>query len=167
MAKRKSAPAKKPAQADEPEVIPEARVRARVRDPRRWIYGGLDLAFAIIYGYVVARVIPNRLPLASFHMWTIPILIGAAGVGMFLGDRHGWWVAVIAASGVLLSTFLLIVRIVISAAFLAGVYGAFGQGAVVFAIVLVALVIELVALLPLVQVKYMMSRAGKRAYGMS
>jgi hypothetical protein len=60
---------------------------------------------------------------------------------------------------------VLLVRIAISAAFLAGVYGAFGQAAATFALVMVALVIELVALLPIVQVKYLMTRAGRRAFG--
>ena len=64
----------------------------------------------------------------------------------------------------LLTTIILIVRVLVSAAFLAGVYGAFGKAAATFALVAVALVIELVALLPIVQIKYLMSRAGRRAY---
>jgi hypothetical protein len=51
-----------------------------------------------------------------------------------------------------------------SAAFLAGVYGAFGKAAASGALIAVALVIEVVALLPIVQVKYLMSRAGRRVY---
>src|SRR5215468_5405016 len=137
------------------------------RDPRRWIYGGLDLAFAITYGVLLVFVMPNRLPLASLHLWTLPIFTAAAGVGMLVGGRIGWWIAVAGGSAVLLSIFGLILRILISAAFLSGVYGAFGKGAVVFAIVLVALVVELVGLLPIIQVKYLMSRAGRRTYGMS
>jgi hypothetical protein len=58
------------------------------------------------------------------------------------------------------------VRILISAAFLAGVYGAFGKAASTFAVVSVALIVEVVALLPIVQIKFLMTRAGRRAYGM-
>ena len=75
-------------------------------------------------------------------------------------------IALIGGSAVLLSTIILILRLLVSAAFLAGVYGAFGKAAASFALVMVALVIELVALLPIVQVKYLMTRAGRRAYGM-
>ena len=45
---------------------------------------------------------------------------------------------------------VLIVRVLVSAAFLAGVYGAFGKAAASFALIAVALVIEVVGLLPIV-----------------
>jgi hypothetical protein len=163
MAKRKKAKLE-PAKVE----VPEARaleVPGVRRDLRRWIYGGLDVAFAVTYAVMLLYVIPNRLPLATLHLWTLPVFTLAMGVGMLIGGRIGWWIAIVGGSAVLLSTFGLILRILISAAFLAGVYGAFGKGAVVFAIVLVALVIELVGLLPIIQVKYLMTRAGRRAYG--
>jgi hypothetical protein len=135
------------------------------RDPRRWIYGGLDLLFAAIYAVAIWKVVPNRLPSAAAHLWTFPIGALVLAAGTLLGGRRGWWIAVIGGSAILLSLILLIVRIVISAAFLAGVYGSFGKAASTFALVMIALVVELVALLPLVQVKYLMSRAGRRAMG--
>ena len=134
-------------------------------DARRWIYGGLDLAFAILQAILIWKVVPNRLPSASFHLWTLPILTFVMGVGTLVGGPRGWWTAVVAGSAALLSTILLIVRIVISAAFLSGVYGAFGKAAAMTALMSVALIVELVALLPIVQVKYLMTRAGRRNYG--
>jgi hypothetical protein len=139
---------------------------ATERDPRRWIYAGLDVVFAAIYAIAIAKVIPNRLPSATIHLWTFPVASGAMAVGMLTGQRTGWWIAVIGGTLSLGSMVLLIVRIAISAAFLAGVYGAFGKAAATFALVMVALVIELVALLPIVQVKYLMTRAGRRAFEM-
>jgi hypothetical protein len=135
------------------------------RDPRRWIYGGLDLLFAVMQALLVWSVIPNRLPSAAVHLWTLPILMMVLGVGTLVGGKRGWWIAILAGSAVLLSTFLVIVRIVASAAFLSGVYGAFGKGAAMLSLVAIALVIELVALLPIVQIKFLMSRAGRRALG--
>lgn len=135
------------------------------RDPRRWIYGGLDIVFAIAYAFAIWKVIPNRLPSAAFHLWTFPITAVVLAAGTLLGGARGWWIAMIGGSAMLLSLFLLIVRIVISAAFLAGVYGAFGKAASTFALVMIALVIELVAILPLVQIKYLNSRMGRRAMG--
>jgi len=172
MAKRKPA-AKSAATKPEPlkAELPEATIASSSMKPRRdlrpRIYMSLDVVFAVVYGYVLSTVIPNRLPLASFHMWTIPFLTGGMAVGMLLGHRRGWWIALVSGSLMLLSVFVLIVRIVISAAFLAGVYGAFGKGAVVFAFVLVALVVEVVGLLPIIQVKYLMSRAGRRTFGVA
>ncbi len=135
-------------------------------DIRRWIYGGLDLVFAAVYAVAIAWVIPNRLPSASIHLWTFPIAMAVTGVGTLAGGRRGWWVAVVGGSAILLSTVILILRLLVSAAFLAGVYGAFGKAAASFALVMVAIVIEIVALLPIVQVKYLMTRAGRRAYGL-
>ena len=146
---------------------PSPPVHRDTRDLRRWIYGGLDAVFAAVYAIAIWKVIPNRLPSAAFHLWTFPVATLAMAAGTLAGRPRGWWLAVIGGSVVLLSMFLLIVRILISAAFLAGVYGAFGKAAATFALVMIALVIELVALLPIVQVKYLMTRAGRRAYGMS
>lgn len=145
-------------------AVPPARVVERIPDRRRWIYGGLDLAFATMQAILIWKVIPNRLPSASFHLWTLPVTTAAMGVGTLLGGPRGWRVAVYAGSAALLSTILLIARIIVSAAFLSGVYGAFGKAAAVTALTSVALLVELVALLPIVQVKYLMTRAGRRAF---
>ncbi|MEO7730041.1 MAG: hypothetical protein ABIY55_03645 [Kofleriaceae bacterium] len=148
-----------------PASPPASPTAAPIRDLRPRIYGVLDLVFAVAYAFAIWKVIPNRLPSAALHLWTFPIATLAIAAGMLLGGPRGWRIAVVGGSLVLLSVFLLIVRIVISAAFLAGVYGGFGKAASTFALVMIALVIELVALLPLVQVKYLMSRAGRRAMG--
>ena len=140
---------------------------APTRDLRPRIYGALDVVFAVAYAFAIWKVIPNRLPSAALHLWTFPIATLVVAGGMLSGGPRGWRIAVVGGSLVLLSVFLLIVRIVISAAFLAGVYGGFGKAASTFALVMIALVIELVALLPIVQVKYLMSRAGRRAMGVA
>ena len=161
MARRKGA--NKP-QAQAAKATPTARVVERIPDRRRWIYGGLDLAFAAMQAILIWKVVPNRLPSASFHLWTLPVMTLAMGVGTLLGGPRGWRIAVYAGSAPLLSTILLIARIIVSAAFLSGVYGAFGKAAAMTALISVALLVELVALLPIVQVKYLMTRAGRRAF---
>ena len=139
---------------------------ARFRDVRRWIYLGLDVVFAAIYAVAIWKVIPNRLPSATVHLWTFPVAAVVMAIGMALGGRRGWWIAVVGGTLALASLVLLIVRIAVSAAFLAGVYGAFGKAAATFALVMVALVIELVALLPIVQVKWLMTPSGRRAHAL-
>jgi hypothetical protein len=139
------------------------------RDLRPTIYGALDQFFAIIYAYAVWKVIPNRLPSASLHLWALPVLAQLMALGTLAAwipavRRHGWWVAVISGSLMLALTVLLIIRVVVSAAFLAGTYGAFGKAAASTALIGVAIVVEVVALLPVFQVKYLMTRAGRRAY---
>lgn len=151
-------------------VQPAVAVR---RDLRPAIYLVLDLLFAVIYFYVLVAVIPNRLMSALIHLYALPVCMLGMGVGMaiklVLGQkaaRLGWWLAVVSGSLMILSTILLIIRVLVSAAFLAGVYGAFGKAAATSALIGVALVIEVVALVPLFQVKYLMTRAGRRAFAM-
>src|SRR5258706_1553054 len=140
------------------------------RDPRPIIYLALDQICVIVYIYVLRSVIPNRLPTAMLHLWTIPICmeIMAIGCGAIFCEaswkRTGRWIAIAGGSLLLLSTIVLIIRVLVSAAFLAGVYGAFGKAAATFALIAIAIVIEAVVLLPIVQIKYLMSRAGQRAF---
>lgn len=149
-----------------PAAVPTSSpVPARQRDRRRWIYGGLDAAFAVLYAVAIWQVMPNRLPSAAIHLWAFPVATLVMAVATLRGGPRGWWVAVVAGSVVIVATVALILRILVSAAFLAGVYGAFGKAAATFALVMVALVVELVGLLPVVQVKYLMTRAGRRAFG--
>ncbi|MGE0871759.1 MAG: hypothetical protein AB7P03_24595 [Kofleriaceae bacterium] len=134
------------------------------RDPRRWIYGGLDLVFAGAAAFVLLAVMPNRMLSAQLHVWSFPVLALVMAAGTLAGNRAGRQVALIAGSAMLASTILVILRLLTSAAFLTGVYGAFGTTAATSSLLAIALIIELVALLPIVQVKYLMSRAGRRAY---
>lgn len=162
MGRRK--PAGKPAARSTAPAV-DATPKVVIPDRRRWIYGGLDLAFAAMQAILIWKVVPqNRLPSASFHLWTLPLATLVMGIGTMMGGRRGWKVAVVAGSAALLSTILLIARIIVSAAFLSGVYGAFGKAAAMTALISVALLVELVALLPVVQVKYLMTRAGRRAF---
>jgi hypothetical protein len=167
--KKKPAPRTAPARApaDEAPVAP-------ARDLRPYIYLGLNELFVVIYFYVLTYVIPNRLMSATVHLWALPVLMQLIGLGMATvfarGSqlrRTGWWVAVVSASLLIAITILLIVRVLVSAAFLSGVYGAFGKAAAMSALIGVALVVELVALLPLFQIKYLRTRAGRRAFAMT
>jgi hypothetical protein len=134
-------------------------------DKRRWIYGILAVVFGLIYAVCMWKVIPNRMPSAMLHLSTVPAFTLVMAIGTLVGRRFGWWLAVVGGSLVLLSTIVMIARILASAAFLAGVYGAFGKAAATFALVAVALIVELVAILPICQVKFLMSRVGQRTYG--
>lgn len=148
-------------------MAPSPRGAAAVPRPdsRRWIYAALALVLALVQVLCLLFVIPNRLPSAAVHLWSFPVFTAAMGAGALLGRRAGWWVGVLAGSAVFASVILVIVRILISAAFLAGVYGAFGKAAATFSFVAIALIVEAVLLLPILHVKFLMSRAGRRAYG--
>ncbi|MBA3499494.1 MAG: hypothetical protein M4D80_09445 [Myxococcota bacterium] len=137
----------------------------RKPDPRRWIYGGIALLFAVVQMYCAIAVIPNRLPSAAVHLWSFPVLTLAMAVGTLSGMRYGWWVTVLGGGALLLSVMLVIVRILVSAAFLAGVYGAFGKAAATFSFVSIALIAQVAGLVPIFHIRWAMSRRGKRAFG--
>ncbi len=134
-------------------------------DVRRWIYGGLDVFAALIYVLCIVFLIPNRLPSGAIHLWALPVAMLVLGAGTLLGGPRGWKIAIAGGSVMLFVVALLLVRLIVSAAFLAGVYGSFGKAASMFTLVGAALIIEVCGLLPLVQVKFLMSRAGRRAFG--
>jgi hypothetical protein len=136
-----------------------------VRDRRPIIYGVLDLCFAAVYALTFALVVPNRFASYSLVLWGLVATIAAAGAGTLSRNPRGWLIACVGCGVQLGLTVILLALLVISAAFLAGVYGALGQGAAVLALVFAALVIQLTGLLPAFQLKYLMTRAGRRAYG--
>ena len=144
------------------------RAMAR-RDVRPLIYFALDELCVAGYAYVLAAMIPNRLPSAAIHLWALPVAMqvmaaGTLAVAWPRARRAGRRVALVAGTVVLALVIGVIVRVLVSAAFLAGVYGAFGRAAATAALIAIALIVELCALLPVVQVKYLMSRAGRAAY---
>ncbi len=138
-------------------------------DPRPYIYLAIDQVAVVVYAIVIAKLVPTWLTSAKVNLWSIPVAlelmaIGMASVWVPSYRAVGRKLAIVGGSLLLLTTVIIIVRLLASAAFLAGVYGAFGKAAASGALIAVALVIEAVALLPIIQVKYLMSRAGRRVY---
>jgi hypothetical protein len=60
-----------------------------------------------------------------------------------------------------------VILLLTTAAYLSGVYGAFGKAAASGATLAVFLVIEAVAFLPALQLKWALTRAGRRAFGLA
>lgn len=137
------------------------------RDPRRWIYGGLNLAFAIGYVIAVATIVASRHATDRALLWSLPVWSALAGAGALLGGRWGWRLACGGCAGLLAIATWLLVAIVVDAAFLAGVYGALGAQAAGFALIAGLLVIELVALVPALELAWLRGRAGRRAFGVT
>ncbi|MCE9572067.1 MAG: hypothetical protein K8W52_02810 [Deltaproteobacteria bacterium] len=137
------------------------------RDPRRWIYGGLNLGFAVLYAVAVASIVASRHATDRALLWTLPLWSGVAGAGVLLGGRWGWRLACGGCLGLLAIATWLLLAIAVDAAFLAGVYGALGASAVGFALIAGLLVIELVALVPALELAWLRGRAGRRAFGVA
>jgi hypothetical protein len=89
-----------------------------------------------------------------------------AGVATAVGRTIGWRVAAAALLLLLVLEVLLLIGLVTSAAFLAGVFGSFGQAAATVSLMAAALSIQTIALVPALQLKYLRTRAGRRAFGL-
>jgi len=141
-----------------------AIARAR-RDPRPVIYAGFDLIMAVIYAAVFFALAPNRhgwVQALSAVLVLAPLVMAAA---MFVRRPWSWWAGAISCGVLLLLALVYLILALTSAAFLAGVYGSFGRAGAVLMLVAAALVIELIALLPAFQLKFLMTRAGRRCFG--
>jgi hypothetical protein len=134
---------------------------------RRWIYAGFDALFAMLYLVVTLVVVPSRTLSGTLMATALIAGASAACAGMLWGRRRGYWFAVVGCVFLLLAECLLLVLILWSAAFLSGVYGAFGQGAAALALVVALLSIQLVALLPAFQLKFLMTRRGRAVFGVA
>src|SRR5690606_11782446 len=142
-----------------------SRTPARRRDARASIYAGFDFLFAAIYAGLLLQV-PTRHAVHGALLWGTVGAVPLAGAGMLWPHRWGWRVAAAGCGAVLLVGAALLGLLLLSASFLSGVYGGMGKGAALIALLVGALVIELVGFLPALQLKFLMTRAGRRAFGL-
>jgi hypothetical protein len=146
--------------------MPAARAHRSNRDIRRWIYGGLDLGFAVLYVIAMAFAARSRFAEGRVIVGCLPAFAIMAAVGTLVGGKRGWRIACSGCVALCVMAAYLLLALCVDAAYLAGVYGSFGKAAASFAIVTGLLVIELVGLVPALQLKWLRSRAGRRAFGM-
>lgn len=138
-------------------------MRPMPADRRPFVYAGFDLAFAAIYVCIpltFARTADLSFEIASGIVAGVAVL---AAVGTFARREWGWWMALASCGALLVCATVLLVLLAMSAAYLHGVYGAFGKGAATMALIAMSLVVELYVLLPAFQLRYLLSAAGRAA----
>lgn len=156
-------PRKKKQTAPEP---PAAAPEPPGREVRPYIYGGLDILFAAVYAYLITNAMPSAHGWVNGLAWGLIALMAISGGAMIARWRPGWWLSATVCVLFLLTTVAVFFVLLHTAGFLNGVYGAFGEGAAMGSLLGAALVIELLAILPALQLKYLMTRAGRRSFGM-
>lgn len=134
------------------------------RDIRPYAYAGFDAAIAAIYAVVLVIVLPAGHLGPSALLWTMVACAVAMAGGMLVRHRWGWRIAAAACAALLAIEVVLLVLLVASAAFLAGVYGAFGRGAAMLTLLAAAISLQLIGLLPALQLKFLLTRAGRAHY---
>jgi hypothetical protein len=143
----------------------DQEARPRRREIRPYIYAAFNFFFLIVYFVLFTKVAPSRHASASAIGYLMMLSVVVMGAGVLVRNRWGWRASVAGCAALLILALVLFVLILMSAGFLAGVYGAFGKAASMFALVAAALVIELVALLPAFQLKFLLTRSGRRWFG--
>jgi hypothetical protein len=121
----------------------------------RIAYGIADLALAALYLLLFLKLVPARSTAITLIATTLALVTAAGGVGMFLFTVWGRRIAAICASVMLLACAVLILLLVASAAYLHGIYDGIGEAGVAFALLAAALSIELVGLVPALQLAYL------------
>jgi hypothetical protein len=147
-----------PPAAAEPIEPPPSR-----REVRPYIYAGLDFAMAVVYALLLLQL-PTENAVHATLLWSMVGAVALAGAGMLVRSKLGWWASAAGCAILIGIAILLLVLIVLSASFLAGVYGSMGRGAAMMSLAAGALIIELVGLLPAFQLKFLRTRAGRRHF---
>src|SRR5262245_56543573 len=130
---------------------------------RRW-YGLANLAFAALYAWIAYVLAPSRRPAFPIGVGAVCLLLAGSGVGLLAGARWGVRLALVACWTLVVGCALVVAALVLSSAYLRGVYGGFGRGAAVVSLLVAALVIELGGLLPLFEIRFL-RRLGERERG--
>lgn len=131
--------------------------RRALRDVRA--HGAADLAFAALYALVGFRLAPSRQPGFTVALGAVVALLATAGVALILRTRWARLVAFVAQTVLLLFAATCVLLLLASAAYLRGIYGALGTGMAALTLVAAALVVELCGLLPLFQLRMLLTPA--------
>jgi hypothetical protein len=127
-------------------------------------FGIADLVAASLYIYLFTAVVPSRSGTFTAVAVLISLLLAAGGVAMFFQPaRWARRLAAISAGVLLAACIALILLLLSSAAYLHGIYDGIGQAGAAIGLLAAALAIEVVGLLPALQLAHLWrtSRAGR------
>ena len=122
------------------------------------LYGALDVAFAALYAWFGFVFTPGRSTAFNLALALVCVLLAGGGAGLLAGARWGRTLARVACWALLAFSAVVVLLLVVSSAYLRGVYGPLGQGMAVMTLLVAALVIEGFALLPLFQLRALARR---------
>ena len=144
----------------------ESVSEAKPRDLRPYIYAALCLGLAVVYLILFRSTIPSKHAITQVMAYSMVVVMVANAVALLVRQKWSWWVGVVGSGYMVLVCILLFFVLIHSAAFLSGVYGAFGKGAAGMLYLAAALIVEIIALIPALLMKYLMTRAGRRQFGL-
>ena len=117
------------------------------------LYGALDVAFAALYAWFGFALTPGRSAAFNAALALVCVMLAAGGAGLLVGARWGRALATAACVALVAFAAVVVLLLVVSSAYLRGVYGPLGQGMSIITLLVAALVVEAFALLPLFQLR--------------
>jgi hypothetical protein len=127
-------------------------------------YALLDLGFALLYGFA-GWLMPAKSSGPRILLAVLAVLLVATAVGLVARARWGRLLGLVTCGTLLACAFVAVALLVASAAYLRGVYGAFGTGAALLSVVAAALIVELMVLLPAFQIRFLRRPDVRRSLG--
>ncbi len=119
------------------------------------VFGVIDFVFAWLYLLIFIYVVPPFDPMVQWTAYALSLAIMGAALPMWWGGRIGLWTGISVAVFLLLVCFSVVGLLVASAAYLYGLYGAFGKGATYVTLFAISLVVTYLGLLPIFQLSYL------------
>jgi hypothetical protein len=121
-------------------------------------YGALDVGLAALYAWIGFSLAPSRSPSFRAALVAVVILLLASGVSLLFQTSWARRLGMIAAVVVLGFGALVMAGLVASAAYVRGIYGPLGHGVALLALCAAALAVELFALVPIFQLRFLRSK---------
>ena len=126
-------------------------------------YAAVDLGHAALYAGA-AWLSPTPAWGPRVVVLALSALLAATAVGLLLRARWARALGLATSVALLVAAFVAIALLVASAAYLRGIFGAFGDAAALGSIVAVALVVEFMVLLPAFQVRFLLRDDVRRHF---
>lgn len=114
--------------------------------------------YAVLLGVVVVAYIPWKTPLANILALAYLALQGIGSAGLWRGKRWGWRISVIAGVLGLLAVVFVCGALLASWAYLRAVFGDFGRGASLVALLFASIAFQVLGLFPALQLRALLRR---------
>ena len=121
-------------------------------------YGLLDLGLAALYAWLGFGLVPSRSHTFNLALSVVIALLALSGVALVARVKRARLVGIVSSLALLAFAAFVILGLVASSAYLRGVYGPLGKGMAVVSLLLAALAVELFALVPLFQLRFLLRR---------
>jgi hypothetical protein len=121
-------------------------------------YGILDVGLAGLYAWIGFALVPGRSTAFNAALAAVVLLLLASGVSLLVGARWARRLGVVAAAALLVFAAVVISGLTMSAAYVRGIYGPLGRGVAVLAVCAAALAVEIFALVPIFQLRFLLKK---------